>query len=110
MVIKNMLPVRESGLGSGQGLSSNSPLRKYGRVTHPQSTDRIYTAFRLLESMGELLVHCQRIWVVHSSTLFACLFTKFESCSYAQTIPMHVLGEYLDIHKDIFQIKGALTE
>ena len=43
-----------------QGLCSISPLRKSGRVTYPQSTDRVYTAFRLLESTGELLTHSQR--------------------------------------------------
>ena len=45
---------------NGQSLYSILPLRKYGRVTHPQSTDRVYTVFRLLESMGELLTHSQR--------------------------------------------------
>ena len=45
---------------NGQGLYSISPPRKYGRGTHPQSTDRVYTASRLLENMGELLTHSQR--------------------------------------------------
>ena len=40
---------------NGQGLYSVSPCRKYERVTQPQSTDRVYTAFRLVESMSELL-------------------------------------------------------
>ena len=38
-----------------------------------------------------------------------CLFKKFEVCGYAQTILIQVL-EILDIHNDIFQIEGALTE
>ena len=50
---------------NGQGLYSISPLRKYGRVTHPQSTDRVYTVFRLLERMGELLTHSQRTALIH---------------------------------------------
>ena len=50
-----------------QGLYSISSRRKYGRVIHPQSTDRVYTAFHLLESIGELLTHSQQIWVVHIS-------------------------------------------
>ena len=79
-------------------------------ITHPQSTDRVYTAFRLLESMGEFLTHNQRILVVHISTLFICSFTKFEVCCHAQTIFMQVHEEYLDIHNDIFQIEGAMTE
>ena len=44
---------------NGQGLYSILPFRKYGRVTHTQSMDRVYTAFCLLESMGELLIHSQ---------------------------------------------------
>ena len=40
---------------NGQALHSISPPRKSGRVTHSQSTDRVYTAFHLLESMGESL-------------------------------------------------------
>ena len=39
-----------------------------------------------------------------------CLFTKFDVRYYAQTILMQVLEEYLDIHNDIFQIEGAMTE
>ena len=58
---------------NGQGLYSISALKKYGPVTHLQSTDRVYTAFRLLESMGKLLTHSKRILVVHMQTLFVCL-------------------------------------
>ena len=36
------------------------PLREYGQITRPQSTDKVYTVFHLLKSMGELLTHSQR--------------------------------------------------
>ena len=75
-----------------------------------KSMDRVYTAFRLLESLGDLLTHSQWIRIVHIETLFVCLFTKFEVCCLAQTIFMRVLEEYLDIHNNIFQIEGAMME
>ena len=72
---------------NGQGLYSISPLRKHGRVSHPQSMNMSSSYLNLL-----------------------CLFTKFEECCYAQTIFMKVLEDHLDIHNDFFQIEGAMTE
>ena len=106
------------------------PLKEYGQVTRPQSTDRVYTVFRLLENMCKLLTHSNRQGLYSITPLgkhgrvthpqstnmsssylnLACLFTKFEVCYCAQTILMQVLEEYLDIHNYIFQIEGAMTE
>ena len=74
--------------------------------------DRVYTAFpfHLLESMGELLTHSQQIRGVHKKTFSVSLFTKSEMCCCAEAILMQVFEEYQDIHNDIFQIEGAMTE
>ena len=69
------------------GLYSILPLRKCGRVAHPQSMDKSSPCLNVV-----------------------CLFTKSEMYCNAGTILMEVPEVYLHMHGDIFQIKGAMME
>ena len=73
-----------------------------------QSMDTVYTAFHLLESVGELLTQSTQKRSMYLN--FVCLFTKSKICFCAATILMQALEEYLDIHNDIFQTEGAMME
>ena len=67
--------------------------------------DRAYTAFRLADSMGELLTTVNK----YEEFMFKlCFFAKSEICCCAETIQMQIPKQYLDIHKDIFKIEGAV--
>ena len=118
---------------NGLGLYSIPLPRKYGRVTHPQSMDKVYTVFLLLESMGELLTHSQRTGFIqhfpsqkaqvsysptvneYDKFIFKrCLFVCLQGLKCVVMLKLF-LHKYLRntqiyIHNDIFQVEGAMEE